>query len=210
MSILAVDCDGVLLDYNAAYAVAWQRAFGETPELLNPRAYWAMDRWSVRKLVGAELAHFRSVLDEEFWSTLPAVEGALEACKILTNIGLELVCVTAMERNFQSARVANLRNLGFPIQRVFATAGIVNESNPKAEALNALQPIAFVDDFAPYLEGIEVETHLALVDRDPLGSPNAVNLRQQPHSRHTDFLAFARWWKGKNPSSAQGICAGSS
>lgn len=198
MATLAVDCDGVLLDYNAAYAVAWQRAFGETPKLLNPHAYWAVDRWSVRKLDGAELAHLRSVLDEEFWSTIPAAAGALEACEILTGMGLELVCVTAMEPHFQSVRVRNLRTLGFPIHQVVATAGTVNGHNPKAATLNALQPVAFVDDFAPYLVGIGAGTHLALVDRDPIGSPNAGNLQQEPHSRHPNLLGFARWWRNKN------------
>lgn len=198
MATLAVDCDGVLLDYNAAYAVAWQRAFGETPKLLNPHAYWAADRWSVRKLEGAELVHFRSVLDEEFWSTIPAAAGALEACGILTDMGLELTCVTAMEPHFHRARVSNLRTLGFPIRQVIATAGTVNGDNPKAAALNALQPVAFVDDFAPYLGGIHAGTHLALIDRDPVGSPNTRNLQQEPHSRHPDLLGFARWWKRKN------------
>jgi phosphoglycolate phosphatase-like HAD superfamily hydrolase len=198
MATLAVDCDGVLLDYNAAYAVAWQRTFGETPKLRNPHAYWAVDRWSVRKLDGAELAHFRSVLDEEFWSTIPAATGALEACEILTGMDLELVCVTAMEPHFQTARVSNLQTLGFPIQQVIATAGTVNGGNPKAAALNTLQPVAFVDDFAPYLVGIGAGTHLALIDRNPVGSPNTDNLQQEPHSRHPDLLGFARWWKRKN------------
>lgn len=195
MAILAVDCDGVLLDYNAAYAVAWRRAFGEAPTLVNPNAYWAVDRWSVRTLDGGELAHFRSVLDEEFWSTIPAATGALEACEILNRMGLELVCVTAMEPHFHGARVHNLQTLGFPIQQVIAIAGTVNGHNPKAAALNALQPVAFVDDFAPYLVGIGARTHLALVDRDPIGSPNTGDLQQEPHSRHRDLLGFAQWWK---------------
>jgi len=49
-SIIALDADGVLLDYNAAYRFAWYRAFGELPELLDANAYWAIDRWNVRRL----------------------------------------------------------------------------------------------------------------------------------------------------------------
>jgi phosphoglycolate phosphatase-like HAD superfamily hydrolase len=130
MGTIAIDGDGVLLDYNAAYATAWQRAFGETPMLTNPNAYWAVDRWSVRKLTGAELAHFRSVLDEDFWSTIPAASGALEACEELAGLGFDLVCVTAMEPRFQSARAQNLRDLGFPIRKVMATAGTVQDRDP--------------------------------------------------------------------------------
>ena len=37
--IIALDCDGVLLDYDRAYASAWQRAFGEFPREVEPLAY---------------------------------------------------------------------------------------------------------------------------------------------------------------------------
>lgn len=203
MTILAVDCDGVLLDYNAAYAGAWRRAFGETPRLINADAYWATDRWSVRKLEGADLAHFHSVLDEEFWSNIPPISGALEACELLTNLGLELVCVTAMEPQFENARMSNLQTLGFPLQRVMATAGGKNGINPKASVVNAIKPVAFVDDFAPYLVGIDASTHLALVERESAGSPNMGPLLQEPHTRHLNLLQFAQWWQ-KTGSSARG------
>ncbi|WP_294767604.1 HAD family hydrolase [uncultured Rhodoferax sp.] len=200
MAILAVDCDGVLLDYNAAYAGAWRRAFGETPRLVNPDAYWARDRWAVHKLEGADLAHFHSVFDETFWSNIPAISGALEACELLTSLGLELVCVTAMEPQFASARRRNLQNLGFPIQRVMATSGAVNGINPKASVVNAIKPVAFVDDFAPYLVDIDAGTHLALVERESAGGPNTGPLLQETHSRHLNLLQFALRWEKTAPS----------
>jgi hypothetical protein len=36
--IIALDADGVLLDYNFAYAKAWERVFGALPEERNPQA----------------------------------------------------------------------------------------------------------------------------------------------------------------------------
>lgn len=51
-SIIALDADGVLLDYNLAYAGAWARAFGAYPAQKDPLAYWAMDRWQVERLAG--------------------------------------------------------------------------------------------------------------------------------------------------------------
>lgn len=63
MGLIAIDGDGVLLDYNAAYAKAWHKAFGELPELKNPNAYWALDRWSVRHLEGSDLDLLRAAFD---------------------------------------------------------------------------------------------------------------------------------------------------
>ncbi len=48
--MIALDADGVLLDYNLAYAGAWERAFGVYPVERDPLAYWAMDRWQVERL----------------------------------------------------------------------------------------------------------------------------------------------------------------
>lgn len=82
--LIVLDADGVLLDYNLAYASAWERAFGRYPQLRNHNAYWAKDRWAVEQLEGDSLSTFRTVFDESFWSTLPAIKGALNACHALS------------------------------------------------------------------------------------------------------------------------------
>jgi beta-phosphoglucomutase-like phosphatase (HAD superfamily) len=48
--IIALDADGVLLDYGLAYAGAWQKAFGQFPPERDPLAYWPTDRWDVECL----------------------------------------------------------------------------------------------------------------------------------------------------------------
>lgn len=194
MKTIAIDGDGVLLDYNVAYAHAWQRAFGEFPSLRNPNAYWPMDRWAVQHLTGAPLERLRAAFDEDFWSSIPAVPGALEACELLTGLGYELVCITALDERFSRARAQNLQSLGFPIARVVTTDNIATTRSPKANVLNTLKPDAFVDDYAPYLVGVDPSIHLALILRDPDGSPNTGKLLQLPNSQHSDLLDFARWW----------------
>jgi beta-phosphoglucomutase-like phosphatase (HAD superfamily) len=52
---IALDCDGVLLDYALAYGGAWKRAFGEEPVLRSPDSYWPMDRWGTPRLSGSTL-----------------------------------------------------------------------------------------------------------------------------------------------------------
>lgn len=198
--IIALDADGVLVDYHHAYADAWAKTFGRRPALRDPAAYWPMDRWDVRRLTGDELETFRKCFDAEFWSSIPAMAGALEACRELVEAGYDLVCVTAMEMQFETARLRNLRGLGFPIERVIATANAQSAESPKAAALRELQPVAFVDDYLPYMRGIPPQIHAALVLREPNGSPNRGAELEQVHSTHKNLAAFAEWWLSGRPA----------
>lgn len=192
--IIALDGDGVLLDYHTAYRFAWERAFGVLPDIVDPQAYWAMDRYAVRRLEGEERERFRQCFDHVHWSSLPALPGAAEACHRLNDAGYELVCVTAIGQEFEKARLANLRNAGFPIERIIATPMSIYGDSPKVAALTELRPVAFVDDYLPYFAGIPSEIHAALILREPNGSPNVGPELQNVHSRHKDLSAFAGWW----------------
>lgn len=192
--IIALDADGVLLDYNAAYRKAWGKAFGELPTLRDANAYWAMDRWGVNRLSGKELEQFRASFDENFWKSIPALPNAVRACEELHEAGFELVCVSAIDSHFQAARLQNLRDCGFPIERVVATSSNGNGISPKAQALQELRPVAFVDDFLPYLRGIPGDIHAALILRETNGSPNTGDDLDCVHSSHTNLSDFAFWW----------------
>lgn len=201
--VIALDADGVLLDYNRAYAGAWAQAFGERPRLVNPRAYWPMDRWGVERLEGERLARFRACFDATFWSTIPPLPGAVQASRDLAAAGYRLVCVTAMDRAFAPARWRNLRDLGFAVERVVAVGKPGGPGNPKAAPAAALRAVAVVDDYLPYLQGLPRAVHAALIehesDRDRHGSPNADPALAAPHSRHADLRAFVDWWTSRPP-----------
>lgn len=192
--LIALDADGVLLDFHLGYAGAWQRAFGTLPRERDRLAYWPMDRWEVERLDDAKRTHFRKHFDETFWTTVPAIDGAIEACHRLHDAGFELVCVSALDAEYESARLRNLRDLGFPIERVVATGNAIGERSPKAEAIASLDPEAFVDDYLPYLRGVPSHVHTALVMRGPNGSPNAGAEMTLAHSLHEDLAAFAAHW----------------
>jgi hypothetical protein len=193
-SIIALDADGVLLDYHLAYADVWEKVFQYRPRERDPLAYWPMDRWEVTQLASEHLSRLRNGMDENFWSTLPAIEGALVACHSLNDAGYELVCVSALPKQFGEARLRNLRKLGFPIERVIATDRIDGVSNPKIGALRELRPIAFVDDYLPFLMGLPQEIHAALVLRVPNGSPNTGPDLDNVQSTHENLATFAKWW----------------
>lgn len=198
--IIALDADGVLLDYNHAYADAWERAFGQRPAEADPHAYWAMDRWAVQALDGERLQQFRACMDDAFWRSIPALGNALQACHDLQGAGYELVCVTALAARFEQARLGNLRDLGFPIDRVIATGRTTGLRSPKADALQRLGPVAFVDDYLPYLRDIGPGIHAALVCRGPNGTPNTGPDLVHAHSQHADLMAFSQWWLQQAPS----------
>ncbi|QTN26226.1 HAD family hydrolase [Rhodoferax sp. AJA081-3] len=192
--IIALDADGVLLDYNLGYAAAWKRAFGIYPKEVDPNAYWAQDRWDVEQLDGDRLEHFRASFDETFWESLYALPGAIQACKDLKSAGYLLVCVTALTGRFVAARKRNLQQLGFPIETVIATGKYAEGKSPKAVALNLLSPAVFVDDYLPYMAGVRPGIHRALITRDPNGSPNAGAALQSVASKHNNLREFSDWW----------------
>jgi phosphoglycolate phosphatase-like HAD superfamily hydrolase len=192
--LIALDADGVLLDFHLGYASAWQRAFGVAPAERDPQAYWPMDRWEVDRLDPVRRLKFRAAFDEHFWTTVPAIAGAVEACHRLRDAGFDLVCVSALEAEFEAARLRNLRDLGFPIERVIATGNAAGERSPKADTIEALQPIAFVDDYVPYMRGVPGHVHTALVLRAPNGSPNTGPDLVLAKSVHDDLAAFADHW----------------
>lgn len=170
---IALDCDGVLLDYASACGLAWERAFGETPTLVRPHAYWPMDRCGVPRLSGDALARFREVIGDMFWENIPAIEGAVQACEQLVRSGYELMCVTSWGPRHLAVRMRNLQALGLPLSQVFANASHSPSGiSPKVDVLDRPRPAGFVDDCAPWLVGVDAEIHKVLITRDSDGSPN--------------------------------------
>jgi hypothetical protein len=88
----------------------------------------------------------------------------------------------------------NLRDLGFPIERVIATGNAEGARSPKADAIHALQPVAFVDDYLPYMRGLPDHVHTALVLRAPNGSPNVGPDLVLAKSVHQDLADFVDHW----------------
>jgi phosphoglycolate phosphatase-like HAD superfamily hydrolase len=199
--ILALDADGVLVDLHIGYARAWQQAFGVALAERDPQAYWPSDRWAVESIDAEQRLLLRAQFERpEMWESLPAIAGAVEACHRLHNAGYELVCVTALEARFQPARLRNLKSLGFPIRKVVATGHMEGQRSPKADAIQALRPVAFVDDYIAYMRGMPTEVHTALVLRAPNGSPNFGEELKLVRSVHQDLADFADHWLG--PSAA--------
>lgn len=174
--------------------MVWQKAFGELPKVKDAHAYWPKDRYDVRHLDPTELNYFRGFFDQHFWSNIPTIENAISACQTLVDAGYKLVCVTALDHRYQSARFKNLRDHDFPITHVVTTAQTDGDISPKSAAIKDLAPVAFVDDYLPYFRGISSTIHRALILREPNGSPNHGNEMSNIDSCHEDLDDFAKKW----------------
>ena len=102
--------------------------------------------------------------------------------------------MSALHDQFSKARLKNLRDHGFPIEKVFTTGNLPGEHSPKAKIIDEIKPVAFVDDYLPYMSGIRSETHTALILREPNGSPNTGPGLDSVGSTHVNLAAFTEWW----------------
>lgn len=190
---IALDADGVLLNYNAAFPGVHQKAFGRPLPQVR-KAYHARNVYDLVLPKGTPehdvfFAHFV----EEDWRKMPALEGAVEACHALHDAGFRLVCVTSMPPEHAPARVHNFRELGFPIEDVIAV-GRHGEGNPKLETIEMLSPMAFVDDLASNFEGLGAHVHKALIEYGHFDSPNLELDPALADSQHASVKQFADWW----------------
>src|ERR1700755_1491936 len=92
--LIALDADGVLLDFHLGYAGAWRRAFGAMPAERDPLAYWAMERWQVGPLGEARRGQARgSTTRASTWS----------ACRRSTRPSSPRACATCAAAAFRSS-----------------------------------------------------------------------------------------------------------
>lgn len=189
--IIAIDADGVMLDYNAAFAVIFKLAFGRELELADPSAFHATNQWGLPAMSSEEKAAFYAAADEHgIWRSMPAFPGAVEAVQALHDMGYDIVCVTSMPTEHGPDRLANLKALGFPIERVIATHRHGSE-NPKRAPIEELAPVFFIDDLLKNFEGIEKPgIQLVYLDREYSDAPNA---RHGGIARHMDVPTLAHF-----------------
>lgn len=175
---IALDCDGVLLNYNVAWKDAFLRAFNvDLPHVQD--SYHAHNQYGVA--VGDvhyykdNAAYQREMLFKAFtddgFETMPALEGALEANLALVDAGYECIVVTAVPEYTRLKRIKNLADLGFKISDVICTYP------RKAETLTAMMPVAFVDDQRMNFHGVPPEIQRILIHKDVHDSPNHNNVR---------------------------------
>lgn len=189
--VIALDADGVLLNYNQAFGALWSAHFGGDPLTVQDQtAYHATRYWGVEAPERGDV--FWDYFDKNGWRTMPAMEGAIEACKALVAAGHTLVCVSSMPEHRADDRLHNLQTLGFPIERMIATGSrFGSTANPKKEAIEALKPDWFVDDELRKLKDLD-GVKLVLIDPGHSDCPNRGQSRDFVHMVVPTLADFAK------------------
>ena len=171
--LIALDADGVLLDFHLGYAGAWARAFGSAPGRARPARLLADRPLAGRAARRAERRPFpaplrRAVLvvgagDRRRARRLPPSPRR----RLRPGLRLGARCRARGGAPAQPARPRLSDRAGHRHrQRGRASAA----PRPTRSPPSARQ--AFVDDYLPYLRGVPGHVHTALVLRAPNGSPN--------------------------------------
>jgi hypothetical protein len=139
-----------------------------------------------------ERSQFRTVWDIHGWQSMSAHDGAVEACRLLSLAGYELVCVTQLRACFIENRLENFRLHGFPIDRIISTKDNTANENPKKEAIEQLNPIIFVEDHKTYFKDIQgVQTKFVHIDHELDGDPcRYENIHY--HAKYPSLLLFVK------------------
>lgn len=170
--IIAIDADGVMLDYNLAFKDAYEKAFSTLLSLHDEKAFHAKNMWGISDFESEQKAHFYKASDSyQIWKNMPAIKDSVDAVNKMVQLGYEVVCVTSMPPKYQEDRLYNLQTLGFKISKVIAT-NRVSDENPKKKYIEELKPLYFIDDLLKNFEGIKGDTELVYVEREYSDNPN--------------------------------------
>lgn len=144
---VALDCDGVILDFLSQFRVVANYALGrEIQEGEN--VYDLNKRFGLQP---KERDHIMKIFHQEgFWANLPALPGAIDGARALQDAGHRVVVVTAIDDDFKMARLDNLRKLGFKPDEIYCVGA--HSGHTKGEAFHVEQPHAIVDDRLVYLK----------------------------------------------------------
>ena len=191
--VIALDADGVLLDFHLAYAHAWRRVFGSFPAERDPLAYWPMDRWDVPRLGLIGKDALPGGVQRGFWSSVPSMPGAVQARHRLADAGYELGASRRWSSASRPPGCATCAHSGYPIERVIATGHRETACSPKAAAVESIRGAGLRRRLPALFQrrgGLDPHGAGAACERQPELRPGA----RLASSVHQDLAAFAESW----------------
>ncbi len=191
--IIAIDIDGVTLDYKAAYARKWQRAFGRMPRIKNPKAAKLWEYYDIPHLAkdSPELAKLEAAADDDFWSTMPPMGQAVSAVRLIRSYGYRTISVSAAPNCQAENRAFNLARHGFEMDDVICNQ-IDGAISPKTQIINDMQPAYFVDDYINYFHGVNRSVKKVLINEPENHPSEHVSLAEMDLVLPSLF-SFALW-----------------
>lgn len=164
---IALDCDGVLLNYIDCYQKLYEELFKEKLTIANPKSYSADTHlginWDGRE---KERKHFYEYFHDEGWLRMTPLHGAVEATQKLKNAGYEIFVVTSIPEDKDKDRAINLTQQGIIFDDVIACGShsSSNGFNIKKPHLDKLKPEYFVDDLISNFHGVSDDLKCVFID----------------------------------------------
>jgi uncharacterized HAD superfamily protein len=158
LGTIALDCDGVLLDFLTHWEKMAAYALGRTISV-------AKDTYDLKMRYGLtqdEIEHVMEIfVKEDGWSNLPPLPGAIDGAIALQQAGHRVVVVTAIDEEFTSHRLDNFKKHGFTPDHMYCVGA--KAGHTKTAAYEIEQPVAVVDDRLTYLN----EAKKTVTDHEP-------------------------------------------
>ena len=76
----------------------------------------------------------------------------------------------------------------------YCATQVAFDTTRKADAIAELRPVAFADDFLPFLRALPASVHTALIRGGPNRSPNTGPDLALARSIHDDLAGFVEHW----------------
>lgn len=182
---VALDVDGVLLDFVPAWAAYAERLLNRKITTQNPAAF------SLHQKLNVSLIEADAVWDlfhkEGGWLTLPPISGAVEVVNELKRY-CNVVAVTAIDLKNVAEREHNLQEHGMAMPVI-----AVGRLACKREALHRIKPCLFVDDMIHNLQAAPLETDKVWLNT---GLEQEIHWEGVVSSHYPDLKT---WWD-KNPA----------
>ena len=164
MKVIALDVDGVLLDFMPAFEKAAEEVFGRKMDIHKDE--YKMDYYHLSKRINTSEEEVAKVLnymiETGVYANLKPLPGAIEAVKAIQEAGFKIAIVTALPEAAKESRLLNLKNyLGLVPDEIHC----VGMGMSKGDKLREINPDVFIDDRIDYLASAPFIYHLAWVDQ---------------------------------------------
>lgn len=164
MKKIALDVDGVLLDFMPAFDKAAEIVLGRKISVQQDED--KMDHYYLKNRIQEPQERIDEILEymqtSRMYAQLEAFKGVKEAIDKIKSANFEIYIVTALPEKAKEMRLENLKNvLNLVPKEIFC----VGMGLSKAEVLEQLRPDVFIDDRVDYLVSAPFIYHLALIDQ---------------------------------------------
>lgn len=185
---IALDVDGVLLDFTKACDEYVEKNLGKKPIKKVDGFNLNITSMQIRYGLSTNdevLSLLDKMVEDGFYKNIPELEGAREAVSKIKEHGYKIVVVTAIHDGAKEDRLENLKNI---LNLVPDEIYCVGMGKSKSQIIAEVHPDIFIDDRMKYLKGGDKVFHCVWVDQEESqdGDETLVNVHVKSLKEWTD------------------------